>query len=351
MRHLEPIYEIDPITDETWMQLVSRTPVNLFHSPRWMKVIAESFQIGFRAGIVERGGMPAAGVAWCDLDDIFGRRRVTLPFTDFSDIVAETAAFTKEVMDYAMAAGVPWILRSHDPALEPEGDWTVAKRMFSHHIIDVTPDEQELFGSLSSMARRNTRRADSGEVEVFEATSKDELRTWVEIHMGLRRSKFRLFAQPYSFFENIWDEFIAQGDGFLLLARHNGQIIAGTVYIVSGDTCYYKFNASNLEGLKLRPNNALMWHGMLRAKERGLRAVDLGRTNVSQTGLQAFKASYGGVSSDMIEYSFTPAGFETTSSQRQTREVVSDLTTLLTARDVPEALSEAAGRLLYRYFA
>ena len=31
----------------------------------------------------------------------------------------------------------------------------------------------------------------------------------------------RMLAQPYSFFEHIRDEFIANGEGFLLLAKYN----------------------------------------------------------------------------------------------------------------------------------
>ncbi len=346
----EVISQIDPVTDRAWNRLIDQKPVDLFHSPRWMKVVAESFDVNIKGAVIERHGNPLAGVVWSELDDIFGTRRVTLPYSDYSDIIAADDKDCLALMNVVMSSGVPWTLRSHKTDLADSTDWDTSTRKFAHHVIDVTADEDDLFASLSSMARRNTRKADKAGIEVVEGSTKDDLRAWVDLHIGLRRNKYRMLAQPYSFFENIWDEFIANGDGFLLLAKHNGKIVAGTVYLVSGNTLFYKFNASDMESLKLRPNNALMWQGMLRARERGLEAVDLGRTNDSQEGLKDFKASYGGVPSVMTEYRFTPPGYEPDKAAVDAREVISEVTTLVTDPGVPNSVVEQASSLLYRYF-
>jgi hypothetical protein len=179
---------------------------------------------------------------------MFGRRRVTLPFSDYSDLIADTAADRDALLAAGRAANIPWLVRSHDTQLGAS-DACAGQREFVHHIIDVTPSVDDLRANLSSMARRNTRKAENDGVEIFEGTTKDHLRAWVDLHRNLRREKYHLLVQPFSFFENIWDEFIAPGDGFLLLAANNGQIIAGTVYVNSGDTCYYKFNASSADSL------------------------------------------------------------------------------------------------------
>ena len=340
----------DPVTDAAWKQLVSRKPTDLFHSPRWMKVVAASFDLKFGGHVIERDGRPVAGVAWSDLDDMFGRRRVTLPFSDYSDLIAESMEDRDALLEAGTAGNIPWLVRSHDAGLG-SSEACSGQREFVHHVIDIRPDVDELSTGLSSMARRNTRKAENSGVEIFEGTSKDHLRAWVNLHRNLRREKYHLLAQPFGFFENIWDEFIAPGDGFLLLASHNGEIIAGTVYVNSGNTCYYKFNASSPDSLRLRPNNALMWQGMLRAKERGFENVDLGRTSVSQPGLAEFKSSYGGVASSMIEYRFVPQGYEQSGSEVQARKVISQLTTLLTGPQVPDSVTEQASELLYRFFA
>ncbi len=315
-----------------------------------MKVVAGSFELKFGGCVIEREGQAVAGVAWSDLDDIFGRRRVTLPFSDYSDLIADNVEDRTALLEAGRSGGAPWLVRSHDTQLDGEVTCD-GQRQFVHHIIDVMPEIEDLSASLSSMARRNTRKAEKNGIEIFEAANKDQLRSWVDLHRNLRREKYHLLAQPFSFFETIWDEFIAPGDGFLLLAALNGQIIAGTVYVASGNTCYYKFNASSSDGLHLRPNNALMWQGMLRAKERGFEHVDLGRTSVSQPGLAEFKASYGGVASSMIEYRFVPPGYVQPESEIQTCSVISQLTSLLTDPQVPDCVNEQASNLLYRYFA
>lgn len=344
------VAQLDPTVCPQWRELIGRKPIDLFHSPRWMNVISESFDVGFHGVALERSGNPEAAVAWVELDDMFGHRRVTLPYCDYADMIASTQEDRSTLMQEAMSAGVPWTLRSHDSDLSDETDWDVSTREFAHHVIDVTPDEDDLFASLSSMARRNTRKAVKAGVEVFEGTTKDHLRSWVDLHIGLRRNKYGMLAQPFSFFENIWDEFIAKGDGFLLLAKRDGEIIAGTVYLVSGNTCFYKFNASSAESLGSRPNNALMWHGMLKARERGLSHVDLGRTSATQQGLKDFKASYGGVESAMTEYRFTPPGYSPERTDEENREVITQVTDLLTAPSVPDSALEEASKVLYRYF-
>lgn len=349
IRH-EAVTEVDPVSDQAWRKLIDRQPIDLFHSPRWIKVISQSFDIKVKATVIDRAGDEVAGVAWSKLDDLFGTRKVSLPYSDYSDIIAANSKDCNSVMQAMLSGGTPWILRSHYDDLAQHTDWSASTRKFAHHVIDVTPGEDDLFASLTSMARRNTRKAEKSGVEIVEGTSKDDLRAWVDLHIGLRRNKYRMLAQPFSFFENIWDEFIAKDDGFLLLAKYNGEVIAGTVYLVSGNTCFYKFNASSAEGLKYRPNNALMWQGMLRAKQRGLTAVDLGRTNDSQDGLKDFKASYGGVPSVMTEYTFTPPGYEPDHASEESRKVISEITTLMTDPSVPDSVVEQASSVLYRYF-
>lgn len=344
------VREVDPVYGTEWQRLICRDHIDLFHSPRWMKAVSQAFGIQFRAAVLERSGKLVGGVCWSDLDDMFGPRRVTLPFSDYSDIIADSVEDRNVLMEFAMMPGTPWVLRSHQHDLAEVNGWNSSKRNFVHHVIDVRPDAGSLMRSLSSMARRNTRKAERTELEVVEATSKDELRAWVELHINLRRTKFRMLAQPFSFFESVWDEFVAPGDGFLLLARHNGQVIAGTVYLVSGNTCYYKFNASHMDSLSLYPNNALMWHGMMLTKERGLEAMDLGRTNAAQEGLKSFKASYGGVPAEMTEYRFTVPGYSEPSAYNESRKSINELTTLLTDPSVPDSILRQASELLYRHF-
>ena len=73
------------------------------------------------------------------------------------------------------------------------------------------------------------------------------------LHLGLRGEQIRLQnvtvlpAQPYRFFDVIWQEFMDKGQGVLLGAfEPGGRFMAGKVYLFCGQRCYYKFNTSSL---------------------------------------------------------------------------------------------------------
>ena len=250
-----------------------------------------------------------------------------------------------------MPAGQPWVLRTMARSA-PHGLAEVTESTrFKWHGIDLTPHEDELWRGLSSMVRRGIRKAEKEGVKIANAESRDQLREWFLLHLRLRKSKFHLLAQPYEFFLNIWDTFVEKGDGFLSLASADGRLIAGTLYLVWKDTCYYKFNASSPDSLLLRPNNLLMWHGMREAKRRGLRLLDLGRTNAAQEGLLTFKRGFGAVEEDLLALTFEKspaAAWEDPAAEA--RELLQNISGTLAGPTVPDDITEKAGLLLYRYF-
>jgi CelD/BcsL family acetyltransferase involved in cellulose biosynthesis len=341
---------VDPLTSSSWAKLASSAPsATLFHTPQWMRVVQDTYGLKFSASTLEREGEPSAGVCWSDVEDFLGDRRISLPFSDFCDILASDPNDARELAEHVMAAGRPWTLRTsvgNMPQIAVEPSSSTA---FKWQAIDLSPDPDAMWSRLSSAAQRGIRKAQKSNVEVHDATSKLELREWFLLHLRLRKEKYGLLAQPYSFFENIWDSFIANGQGYLSVATVDGKIVAGILFLYWNDTCYYKFNASDSDHLALRPNNLLMWQGILKAKEDGYRCLDLGRSSVKQEGLVAYKRSYGAHDEDM--YSVTYPGVEDESNgTKQARDLLHGLTKLLVQDSVTEQVAEDAGALLYRYF-
>jgi lipid II:glycine glycyltransferase (peptidoglycan interpeptide bridge formation enzyme) len=106
---------------------------------------------------------------------------------------------------------------------------------------------------------------------------------------------------PYRFFESIHRHIIAPGKGWLVLARKDGEAIAGAVFLLHGERAIFKFGASDEEHLRLRPNNLVMWEAMVCLADAGMTSLDLGRTSMSNEGLRRFKLSLGGTERT-IEY-------------------------------------------------
>ena len=125
-----------------------------------------------------------------------------------------------------------------------------------------------------------------------EPLSDAELDEFIALHVGVRKHKYGLLAQPRAFFEALRTQFAAVDGWFPLAARHEDQIIAVTVYLRWGDTLYYKFNASLPDALPLRPNNLLVDAGVELACALGCRRIDFGASDGDQPGLVRFKRQF-----------------------------------------------------------
>jgi len=340
---------VDPITDPAWAELVSKTPSSVFHSPQWMRVIHETYGLSISACILERHGQPVAGAPWCEADDIFGTRRVTLAFSDYCDILASTPQDARIVAEFAAGDQHPWTLRTFARNVPDVGLSAGQATEFKWHGVDLTADSEALWSRLSSMARRGVRKAEKSGVTIRLAKDKDELRHWYLLHLRLRKAKYSLLAQPYAFFESIWDNFVESGQGFLLVAVYQDQIIGGNLYLLWKDTCYYKFNASDGNHLLLRPNNLMMWQGILEAKGRGCTVLDLGRSDTDQEGLISFKRGFGAAEDDLCALTYNQNG-SVPEAEKEARRIVHKLTPLLAHQSVPDSITEDASALLYHLF-
>ena len=159
-----------------------------------------------------------------------------------------------------------------------------------------------------------------------------------------------MLAQPYAFFENIWHNFIQTGNGSLLIARHNGRVIGGTVLLQWQDKLYYKFNASISTQADLRPNDLMIWHAIQHAKKSGATYLDFGLSDWDQIGLIRYKRKYA-TDEKTIHFLGLSSVQATCPQTNAIRTLLPQLTHLLTDEGVPDAITEQAGDRLYRYFA
>lgn len=341
---------VDPVTDPKWAKLVSNTPSTLFHSPRWMKVLQESYGFSFSACVLEDEGNPVAGIPWCDVNDLFGSRRITLPFSDFCDVLSSNPCQTRILVEHLMGSAKSWTLRSLARNL-PDTEMPVhGSTLYKWHGIDLTPSTDTLWKQLSKSVRRGVRKANQQGVTVCKAESKDQLREWFGIHLRLRKTKFGLLVQPYSFFESLWDHFVETGQGFVLLAMYQGKVIAGEMDLIWQNSLFSKFAASNPDYLAVKPNTLLCWTGILEAKEMGCELYDFGRSDTGQDGLLAFKRAFGASEEDLYSVTYHSKDHQSGDGQ-EARTLIQGLTQLLVNESVPDSVTEEAGELLYHLFA
>ncbi len=170
--------------------------------------------------------------------------------------------------------------------------------------VDVGPDEDEIIAKFKSKWRYNVRLAERNGVTVSSESSREEIGTFYELLLETaERDGFKVRARSY--FDDIYDLFIAAGRGGLFLASFEERPIAGAIVLTLGKRAWYVYGASSNEHREKMPNHLMQWEMMRWAKARGCEVYDMrGVANVEDKqsplyGLNRFKR---GFAAQYVEY-------------------------------------------------
>lgn len=343
---------IDPLTDELWLELVHSTDTDVFHSPPWLRALARTYDFEPRATILtdEATGAPIAGMPFCVVDGLPAKRIAAPPFSDYCDPIVTDVGQWAELIEPLLKEECPVSVRClHNEVPIAAGGFNVVNQA-AWHGLDLAADLDDIWAGIDGSARRAIRKAGKQGVEVRPAVDVRELRAFFDLHLRIRKYKYRLLAQPFALFENLWDEFVAAGNGSVRLAFHEGRIVGGVFFLEWKDRLYYKFNASDPDFVDLRPNDAIIWSAVQAAKAGDLRRLDFGLSDTEQEGLVRYKRKYAS-DEKMITFLRYEHPSADTAGARQMRRTLPELTRILTDDGVPDIVTERAGDLLYGLFA
>lgn len=341
---------VDPRTDPIWQRLVEQYRSDIFHSPAWLRVLAETYNWEACAHVMLDGaGEPRAGIPFYRVTDILGERIVTLPFSDYCDPLVASRDQWDRLIDQLLVECCPIVVRCLHNDLPLADERFRLVKQAKWHGLDLQPDLEALWQGLDEASRRAIRKAQRNGIAVHIAQGKEELRAFFEMHLKMRKYKYQLLAQPYRFFENIWHHFIEAENGALMVATYQGEIIGGTMFLEWKDILYYKFNASVPAHLSHRPNDLLTWEGIKYGKAKGYTYLDFGLSDWDQEGLVRYKRKFATEEKAISFLRYIPD--EAPSQQvKQMRDLLPQLTDLFTDESVPDDVTERAGEILYRFF-
>ncbi len=344
------IITINPLTDPLWKQLVEEKRSDVFLSPKWLNVLAQTYDFTVQALVlVDGNNAPLAGVPYIKIDDMLSARIACLPFSDYCDPIVENSTDWEKLCSELISMQCPVTIRClHNNAPLEDGRFKIIKQA-KWHGLKLNDDIEALYRGFHGSSRRAIRKAQKAGISVRIAKCEEDLRAFYDLHLKTRKEKYRLLAQSFGFMKNIWGNFVDSGDGFLMLAEHKGKIVSGVYYIEWKGRLYYKFNASSAEHQYLRPNDLLMWEGIKYAVRSGLDYLDLGLSDSDQEGLIRYKRKYTNEEKTISFLMNSPAD---SANRRdfQIRNLLGKLTDLFTDKTVPDDISEKAGELLYRFF-
>ncbi|HEY5812420.1 MAG TPA: GNAT family N-acetyltransferase [Terrimicrobiaceae bacterium] len=296
------VKEIDPSAEPRWDRIAASHPdSSFFHSAAWAKVLCKTYGHQSVSLLFSKNGEPVALLPLLEVSSPFtGRRGISLPFTDSCDCLlferANGAFLLEEIC--ALARKRQWKyfeIRGRLANLAPP-----AFTQFYGHSLDLRGGTKVLFANFESSVRRAIRKAEKSDLKVEVSESSQALAEFYQLHVQTRR-RHGVPPQPFYFFDNIYNEVIKRGLGFICTARIGAKVVAAAVFFHTGKRAIFKFGASDEQYQELRANNLVMWHAIQSLVLQGFELLHLGRTASDNPGLRRFKLGWN-ATEETIEY-------------------------------------------------
>jgi vancomycin resistance protein VanK len=165
--------------------------------------------------------------------------------------------------------------------------------------------EDDVLAGMNQQWRRNIKKAAKAGVEVTEGSA-EELKAFHDLYVHTaERDGFT--PRPLSYFQTMFGALSAEEPDRikLFLARHEGDLVAATIWIRVGGHTWYSYGASSTEKREVRGSNAAQWAMIQASLAAGADVYDLrGITDTlapddPHVGLIQFKVGTGG---EAVEY-------------------------------------------------
>jgi CelD/BcsL family acetyltransferase involved in cellulose biosynthesis len=340
-----PVRVIDPLTDDRWVELVERHPqASVFHTRGWLDSLRRTY--GYEPYVLTTtANRPLRdGLVVCRVKTWLARRLVSLPFTDHCDPLVDdpegAAALATRLRDDVVHGG--WRSAEVRSRGEVLGGFS-AGASYCLHAVDLTAPSEQVFRRFHpSSTQRAIRRAEREGLQ-YETGVSESLLTRFYGLLRLTRRRHGLPPQPFTWFRNLAG---CLGNALTIhLASKDGASVAGLLTLSYRKTMVYKYGGSDATQHRLGGMPFLFWRAIQDAQARGIEELDLGRSDLDQPGLIAFKEHLG-ARRRSLTYSQIPESRRGSSGEagstlgKAARRVVSHL---------PDPLLDLTGRLIYRH--
>jgi peptidoglycan pentaglycine glycine transferase (the first glycine) len=139
--------------------------------------------------------------------------------------------------------------------------------------VDLTASEQEILARLKQKTRYNIRLAGKKGVTVRTGNRAD-LDRWYDMYaVTSARDEFTIHGREY--YRDVLGILGDRDMARLLIAEHEGDLLAGIIVLCFGRTAQYMYGASSNEKRNLMAPYLVQWAGMQWAKSRGAVTYDL----------------------------------------------------------------------------
>lgn len=344
---MERLEVVDPTGIPGWDERLARHPdATVFHTAAWARLLSETYGYKPLYFVASEEDQLVALLPFLEIRSwLTGTRGGSLPFTDeCAPILPESMPFddaAREVISRAVSRRWSTVeFRGRVPGMEH----LPASAEYLAHDLDLTPGEDALFSRFRSNVQRNIRKAEKSGISVVSDPTPGGVREFYRLNC-LTRREHGLPPQPMRFFENLQAQILGKGYGTLMLARYEGRVIAGALFLRFAGKAVYKYGASDRRYQELRPNNLIFRESIRKLSRKGVRTLSFGRTDLHHEGLRQFKLSWGAAEKPLryVKYDVPSKSFLSAKKNRSTIPWENTMTLL------PVPVLRLIGRLAYRH--
>ena len=342
------VYAIDPLQDDRWPELIARHPnASVFHTRGWLGALQATYKytpVAFTTSAPNEHLTNA--VLFCAVSSwLTGSRFVSLPFSDHCEPLIECAkqfrTLCAHVEGQRVREGRRYVeMRSANPCFEVDKEFA-RTNIYVLHRLDLRPSLDALHkGFHKDCIQRKIRRAER-ESLTYEAGRSPLLLQQLYRLLQLTRSRQHLPPQPFEWFQNL---VVCMGkDVSIRIAFKNGQPIAGIMTLDHGKKMVYKYGGSDAKFNNLGATPMLFWQAIKDAKHAGMEELDLGRSDLNNTGLISFKERWSAARETLTTWR-APDVNTSPSLERRKARLAKEVCVWL-----PDRVLNLVGRYLYRH--
>ena len=292
------VYSFDPLGDVRWDEFVGRHPnASVFHSAGWLRALQRTYRFQPIAFTTSRPGDELRNtLVFCVVRSwLTGRRLVSLPFSDHCEPLVDDPDELRTLCESILRRSVRerWTYVEIRPSLgvAPPHDGLHSTQTFYFHRLDLRPTVEALRRSChKDSIQRKVRRAERERLTYEEGRSEPLLRKLCHL-LDLTRQRHNAPLQPLAWFRNLVD---CLGDRVSIrVVSRDGQPVAAILTLVHGRRIVYKYGGSDARLHPLGGVPFVFWKTIEDAKRMDLDELDLGRSDLDNPGLVAFKEHLG----------------------------------------------------------
>jgi hypothetical protein len=341
------VHVINPLADQRWDALIAQHPqASPFHRPGWLQALQRTY--GYEPFVLTSaapGEEMKNGMAFCRISSwITGSRAVSLPFADHCEPLVSSEAERVRFMAWLQAERTSqrWkyvevrplrLFQDSIPGWSPH-------HSYCFHELDLGPSLEKLFcGMHRDCIRRKIRRAEREGVTYEVGRSPELLDAFYRLLL-ITRKRLRILPQPRNWFRNLLE---CMGENLQIrVARKDGRPIASILTLKHRRLVIYKYGCSDEKAHNLGGVPFLFWKLIAESKVEAAETLDFGRSDLENEGLIRFKSEFN-APQRVLTYYRSP-GSEKQMAQARHSKTAGRVVSML-----PDGISCAAGRMLYRH--